>query len=144
MLIPSVVKIGAERKAASSPTHCLSMKTGLIGRVDMKKFIVITLFLCVGSFFMGSASAIDRTICQDGSSVALHPSGSLKSCVLQNRFASKDVTCNAQSQISFYEDGQLESCVLADDATVGGQDCMGFQMIRFSPDGSLSSCVKRQ
>ena len=89
-----------------------------------------------------NAYAVDQSICNPGSNVAVHNNGSLKACQLKNDYDANNIRCKKDYPVSFYNSGKLESCVLSTSATIAGNKCKEDGLISFYIDGKLKSCVK--
>jgi hypothetical protein len=110
--------------------------------MNMFKIIFGVLILIV--FGVIEANALDQSICSSGKSVELYANGSLRTCVLKDKFRSNDITCKSESPVSFYDNGKLDTCVLAEPAKIGNQKCKESGPISFYSDGKFRSCVKEE
>jgi hypothetical protein len=86
--------------------------------------------------------AVDQSICNPGSNIALHNNGSLKACKLKNDYDANNIRCKNDGPVSFYNNSNLESCVLSAEVTIAGNKCKQDGVISFYIDGKLKSCMK--
>lgn len=104
-------------------------------------FICAVIYLCLltGVFPAGAA---DKSICSDGSVITLNDDGSLRECMLKDKYFINGVACKGFAAIRFYDGDKLESCVLSDNVTISDTNCKADGQIIFYRDGNLRQCLK--